>query len=99
MIKAIVTKTMKFSGMGVIPSGSVFKAKTKKELPVEIFKEIEAGTGLIKVIEEKEATPVKKKPPAQKKAEPKQEEVEENTVEEKKEEKPSTTRTRRKRTK
>lgn len=80
MVKAIVKTTVKFTGLGIVNTGTVYEAESFEELPEAIQQEIEAGTEVIQVIEnsKKEKKPEK----SQKKV------VEEEEVEEKEKPKP-----------
>ena len=61
MIKAIVKTTVKFTGLGIVNTGTVYEAESFEELPEAIQQEIEADTEVIQVIEnsKKEKKPEK----------------------------------------
>ena len=61
MVKAIVKTTVKFTGLGIVNTGTVYEAESFEKLPEVIQQEIEAGTGVIQVIEnsKKEKKPEK----------------------------------------
>jgi hypothetical protein len=80
MVKAIVKTTVKFTGLGIVNTGTVYEAESFKELPEAIQQEIAAGTEVIQVIENSKKE--KPKPEKSQKKVVEEEEVEEEEVEE-----------------
>jgi hypothetical protein len=90
MVKAIVKTTVKFTGLGIVNTGTVYEAESFKELPEAIQQEIAAGTEVIQVIEssKKEKKPEKSQKKVVEEEEVEEEEVEEEEVVEKEKPKP-----------